>query len=116
MTVKRYKPAQRLAEAVVANGLIFTAGQIPENPDQDAKAQVANVLAQIDTILADLGSDKTQIIDATIFLANLDDYAALNAAWDEWITPGNVPARATVEAKLADPSWKVEIKIVAAVK
>lgn len=114
MTLQRYKPDARLAEAVVVNGLIFTAGQVPTNTDADAQAQVADVLAQIDAILADLGSDKTRIVDATIFLASLDDYAALNAAWDAWITPGQVPARATVQAKLADPAWKVEIKVVTA--
>lgn len=114
MTFHRYKPDARLAEAVVINELIFTAGQVPTNTGADAQAQVANVLEQIDVILADLGSDKTRIVDATIFLSSLDDYAALNAAWDAWIAPGQVPARATVEAKLADPSWKVEIKIVAA--
>ena len=115
MTLHRHLPGARLAEAVVCNGIAWLAGQVPENLDADAQAQTANVLAQIDTVLRDLGSDKSQVIDATIFLADLADYDAMNAAWDAWVIPGQTPARATVQAKLANPAWKVEIKIVAAV-
>lgn len=114
MTVYRHKPGPRLAEASVVNGLIFLAGQVPENPEADAKAQTENVLAQIDALLSELGSDKSRVVDATIFLASLDDYDAMNAAWDAWVVPGQVPARATVEARLANPAWRVEIKLVAA--
>ena len=115
MSVHRHLPGARLAEAVVCNGIAWLAGQVPENTDADAQAQTANVRAQIDAVLRDLGSDKSQVIDATIFLANLADYEAMNAAWDAWVIPGHTPARATVEARLANPAWKVEIKIVAAV-
>jgi enamine deaminase RidA (YjgF/YER057c/UK114 family) len=114
MSLYRHLPGARLSEAVVANGLIFLAGQVPVDSTADARAQTADVLAQIDATLAELGSDKTRIVDATIFLADLADYAAMNAAWDAWVVPGQTPARATVEARLADPAWKVEIKIVAA--
>jgi enamine deaminase RidA (YjgF/YER057c/UK114 family) len=114
MSIYRHKQGARLAEAAVCNGMIFLAGQVPENTDADAQAQTANVLAQIDTLLAELGSDKSKILDVTIFLASLADYDAMNAAWDAWVPAGNVPARATVEAKLANPAWKVEIKLVAA--
>ena len=99
---------------VVQAGPEFVIEEV-ENLDADAQAQTANVLAQIDTVLRDLGSDKSQVIDATIFLADLADYDAMNAAWDAWVIPGQTPARATVQAKLANPAWKVEIKIVAAV-
>ena len=114
MSIYRHKQGARLAEAAVCNGMIFLAGQVPENTDADAQAQTANVLTQIDTLLAELGSDKSKILDVTIFLASLADYDAMNAAWDAWVPAGNVPARATVEAKLANPAWKVEIKLVAA--
>ncbi|WP_293764381.1 RidA family protein [uncultured Aquitalea sp.] len=114
MSLYRHKQGARLAEAVVSNGLIFLAGQVPENVDADAKAQTENVLGQIDALLAELGSDKNRIVDVTIFLADLADYDAMNAAWDAWIPQGNVPARATVQAKLANPAWKIEIKLVAA--
>ncbi|MXR38299.1 RidA family protein [Craterilacuibacter sinensis] len=113
MSLYRHKAGARLAEAVVSNGLIFMAGQVPENVDADAEAQTANVLAQIDTLLAELDSSKAKLVDATIYLADLADYDAMNAAWDAWVIPGQTPARATVQAKLANPAWKVEIKIVA---
>ncbi|HJV07998.1 MAG TPA: RidA family protein [Chromobacteriaceae bacterium] len=113
MSIYRHKQGARLAEAVVSNGLIFLAGQVPENTMDDARAQTANVLAQIDTLLAELDSDKSKIVDVTIFLADMDDYDAMNQAWDAWVPAGNVPARATVKAELANPEWKVEIKLVA---
>ncbi|TIC85201.1 RidA family protein [Crenobacter intestini] len=113
MSLYRYKAGSRLAEAVVSNGLIFMAGQVPENTDADARAQTEDVLAQIDALLAELGSGKDKLVDATIYLADLADYDAMNAAWDAWVVPGQTPARATVEARLANPAWKVEIKVVA---
>ncbi|WP_028534158.1 RidA family protein [Paludibacterium yongneupense] len=114
MSLYRHLPGARLSEAVVVNGLIFLAGQVPENTEADARAQTADVLAQIDRTLAALGSDKTRIVDATLFLADLADYDAMNEAWDAWVAPGQAPARATVQARLADPAWKIEIKIIAA--
>ncbi|BEV71603.1 MULTISPECIES: RidA family protein [unclassified Paludibacterium] len=113
MTIYRHQPGPRLSEAVVVNGLIFLAGQVPGNTDADATAQTADVLAQIDALLAELGSDKSKIVDTTIFLADLADYDAMNVAWDAWVPAGHTPARATVQAKLAKPEWKVEIKLVA---
>ncbi|MDF0604268.1 RidA family protein [Neisseriaceae bacterium TC5R-5] len=113
MSIYRHKQGARMAEAVVANGLIFLAGQVANNPAADAKAQTEDVLAQIDSLLAELDSDKTKIVDVTVFLANLADFDAMNAAWDAWVPAGHVPARATVEAKLAKPEWKVEIKLIA---
>ncbi len=113
MSLYRHKAGSRLAEAVVSNGLIFMAGQVPENTDADARAQTEDVLAQIDALLAELGSGKDKLVDATIYLADLADYDAMNAAWDAWVVPGQTPARATVEARLASPAWKVEIKVVA---
>lgn len=113
MTLYRHQPGQRYSEAVVVNGLIFHT-QVPANPDADAEAQTADVLAQVDALLASLGSDKHKLIDATIFLADLADYDAMNAAWDAWIPAGHAPTRATVQARLVDPRWKVEIKLIAA--
>lgn len=113
MTIYRHLPGDRLSEAVVAQGLIFLAGQVAQNASAGATEQTADVLAQIDKLLADLGSDKSKIVDATIFLADLADYDAMNLAWDAWIPAGQAPSRATVEAKLAKPEWKVEIKLIA---
>lgn len=114
MSIQRQITDQRLSEAVIVNGLIFLAGQVPTNEEADALAQTENILAQVDALLATLGSDKSKIVDATIYLTDLADYAALNQAWDAWVPAGHAPARACVEARLANPNWKVEIKLVAA--
>jgi enamine deaminase RidA (YjgF/YER057c/UK114 family) len=114
VTIYRHLPGARMSEAVVAQGLIFLAGQVAEKPEGDATTQTANILGQIDKLLADLGSDKTKIIDATIFLADIADFDAMNQAWDAWVPAGQAPARATVQATLAKPGWKVEIKLIAA--
>ena len=114
MSITRILPSQRYSEAVIVNGLIFCAGMVPECASADARTQTEDVLAQIDALLSQCGSDKTKLVDATIYLADMADYAAMNQAWDNWVAPGQAPARATVEAKLADPHWKVEIKIVSA--
>ena len=111
MSIQRHITNQRLSEAVKANGFIFLAGQVPTNPEGDAEAQTANVLAQIDAILAACGSDKAHICEAVIYLPDLADYAGMNAAWDAWVQPGATPARACVQAALANPKWKVEIKL-----
>lgn len=111
MSIQRHIVSKRLSEVVVANGFVFFAGQVPTNEDADAQAQTENVLAQIDDLLAQVGSDKTKLLEATIFLPDLADYAAMNAAWDAWVPEGHAPARACVEAKLANPNWKVEIKL-----
>lgn len=114
MTIQRILPANRYSEAVIVNGLIFCAGMVPSTTSSNATLQTEDVLAQIDALLAQCGSDKSKLVDATIYLADMADYAAMNLAWDNWVAPGQAPARATVEAKLADPGWKIEIKIIAA--
>ncbi|STZ76062.1 RidA family protein [Bergeriella denitrificans] len=111
MSIQYLGQNERLSEATVANGFVFLSGMVPENPEADAKAQTENVLAQIDHWLAQCGSDKRHILEATIFLTDMADYAAMNEAWDAWAAPGRTPARACVEAKLAKPEWKVEIKV-----
>ncbi|MGL4386225.1 MAG: RidA family protein [Snodgrassella alvi] len=116
MSIKFYQSGDRLAEATIANRLIFLAGQVPTNEEADITAQTANVLAQIDSILAACGSDKQHICEAVIYLNDLQDYAGMNQAWDKWVVPGHTPARACVQAALANPQWKVEIKITAVQK
>lgn len=106
----------RLSEAVVANGMVFLAGMVPEDTSGDITAQTADVLRQIDHWLMQAGSDKSHILEATIYLPDLADYDGMNAAWDAWVDVHNTPARACVEAKLARPEWKVEIKVSAVQK
>ncbi|OKP02221.1 RidA family protein [Xenorhabdus eapokensis] len=113
MTIKRIDPDTRWSEAVVHNGTIYYTS-VPEQLDGDITAQTADTLAAIDTLLHRLGSDKSKILDATIFLADKADFAGMNAAWDAWVVAGSAPVRCTVQAALMDPNYKVEIKIIAA--
>lgn len=116
MKIQHHLPTARLSDATIANGLVFLAGQVPTNEDADVTAQTENVLAQIDAILAACGSDKAHICEAVIYLPDLADYAGMNRAWDAWVQPGATPARACVQAALANPKWKVEIKLTAVQK
>ena len=113
MSIQRHITNQRLSEAVVANGFIFLAGQVPTIDTPDAEAQTVDVLKQIDALLAELGSDKSKILEATIYLTDLANYDALNRAWDAWVPAGHAPARACVQADIANPNWLVEIKLTA---
>ena len=113
MTIKRILPGNRSSEAVIAGGFIFCAGMVPENTADDIVAQTTDVLAQLDALLAQCGTDKTAVVDAVIYLADMADYTGMNIAWDRWITQGHAPARATVEARLANPAWRIEIKVTA---
>ncbi|WP_413714744.1 RidA family protein [Serratia ureilytica] len=113
MNIERIDPDQRWSEAVVHNETVYYTS-VPENLDDDATAQTANALAAIDVLLERIGSDKSRILDATIFLANTADFAAMNAAWDAWVVAGSAPVRCTVQAQLMNPKYKVEIKIIAA--
>ncbi|CDH04450.1 conserved hypothetical protein [Xenorhabdus bovienii str. oregonense] len=113
MTIERIDPDTRWSEAVIHNDTIYYTS-VPENLDGDITEQTANTLAAIDIMLQRLGSDKSKIIDATIFLANKADFAGMNAAWDAWVVAGSSPVRCTVQAELMNPKYKVEIKIIAA--
>ena len=112
--IQRYHIGKRLSEMVVHNGTIYLAGQVAEDAKQDITGQAKQVLAQIDKLLAEVGSDKTKILSATIFLPSMADFPALNTVWERWVPAGNCPARATVEAKLAASEYKVEIQVIAA--
>ncbi|WP_313111641.1 RidA family protein [Pseudescherichia sp.] len=114
MTIKRIDAEARWSDAVIHNQTLYYTG-VPENLEADAEAQTANTLAQIDAVLAKQGSDKTRILDATIFLADASDFAAMNRAWDAWVVAGHAPVRCTVQATLMNPQYRVEIKIIAAI-
>ena len=114
MSIKRLHVGPRMSEAVVHNGTVYLAGQVAEDASQDTAGQTRQILAAIDRLLAECGSDKTKILSAQIFLADIGDFAAMNSVWDAWVPAGHTPARATVESKLATPKYRVEIKVVAA--
>jgi enamine deaminase RidA (YjgF/YER057c/UK114 family) len=87
---------------------------VPDDTTKDITGQTEQVLAKIDRLLAQVGSDKTKILSAQIFIADMGEFAGMNAAWDKWVAQGHTPARATIEAKLANPAYKVEIMCIAA--
>ena len=113
MSIRRIEPGARMSQAVVHGGIVYLAGQVGA-PGESAAAQTRAVLAQVDRLLAAAGSDKSRLLSATIWLADIADFADMNAVWEAWIDPGNPPARATCEAKLAAPEYKVEIIVTAA--
>ncbi len=113
--LRRFDTGPRMSEMTVHNGVAYLAGQVAADATKDAQGQTADVLAQIDALLARAGTDKSRIVMAQIFLADVADFPAMNAAWDAWVATGHTPPRATVEARLAKPEWKVEIVVKAAV-
>ena len=115
MSITRIDPGKRMSEAVIHGQTIYLAGQIGA-PGEDVVAQTRAVLAEIDALLERCGSDKHHILMATIWLADMADFAGMNSVWDAWVSETAPPARATGETKLAAPEYRVEILIVAAKK
>jgi enamine deaminase RidA (YjgF/YER057c/UK114 family) len=113
--IVRLHTNQRMSRVVKTGGLIFIGGQTSADPIADVKVQTAKVLEKIDGFLRDAGIDKTRLVSAQVWLANIErDFAGMNEVWDAWVPQGHAPARATVEAKLAAPHLLVEIAVVAA--
>lgn len=113
--LQRFDTGKRLSEMTVCNGVAYLAGQVAADASQPVEGQTRQVLAAIDALLARAGTDKSRILMAQIFVADVArDFAGMNAVWDEWVAPGNAPPRATVQAALAKPEWKVEIVVTAA--
>ncbi len=113
--IKRINVERRYSDVAVYNGVAYLAGQVPHDASTDIVDQTRQVLQIIDQLLAESGTDKSKILMVQIFLSDLADYDGMNSAWDEWVAVNNAPPRATVQAKLANPAWKVEIVVTAAV-
>lgn len=113
--IERFDVGPRMSEMAVHAGVVYLAGQIADDGTQDISGQTRQVLEAIDALLARAGSDKSKILRAQIYLADLADFAAMNAVWEAWVVPGHTPPRATVQAALARPEWKIEIVVTAAV-
>ncbi|MDR1075287.1 MAG: RidA family protein [Xanthomonadaceae bacterium] len=113
--LQRIDIGPRMAEATIYGGVVYLSGQVADDPSADTKGQVEQVLASIDDLLGRAGSDKSKVLRAQVFLRDLADFAVMNEVWEKWVIPGQTPARATVQADLANPDWKVEIVITAAV-
>jgi enamine deaminase RidA (YjgF/YER057c/UK114 family) len=113
MTIRRIEPGPRMSQAVVHGGIAYLAGQVGA-PGASVAEQTRAGLAQVDRLLAEAGSDKSRILSATIWLADIGTFAEMNSVWEAWIDPANPPARATGESKLAASEYKVEIIVTAA--
>jgi len=113
--IRRLQPAARYSEGSIHGGTLYLAGQVAVGGGTTIEAQTAEVLASIDALLAQAGSSRSRILMAQIYLADMADYAGLNSVWDRWVDTSSTPARATVQARLAKPEWKVEIVVTAAV-
>ncbi len=113
--IRRIRPAARMSKGSVHQGVVYLAGQVAEDAKKDIAGQTASVLAVIDSLLAEAGSDKSHILMAQIFIADMADFEAMNVVWDAWVSPGHAPSRATVESQLARAGWKIEIVVTAAV-
>jgi len=114
--IERLQPGPRMSQAVIHGNTVYLAGQVAEDPSQDVPGQTRQILAAIDRLLTEAGTDKTKILSATIYLASIDTFAQMNSVWDTWVPQGHTPARATVEARLAAPQYTVEIQVIAARK
>lgn len=113
--IQRFDTGPRMSEMTVHNGVAYLAGQIADDTGADIAGQTRQVLAAIDALLARAATDKSKVLRAEIFMTDLAEFAEMNKVWEEWVSPGHTPARATVQAKLADPAWKIEIVVTAAV-
>lgn len=115
MSIRRLHPGARLSQAVIHNGVVYLAGQIAPDPRAGVEDQTRQVLAAIDRLLSESGTDKTRILSVTIYLADMQDFPTMNRVWEAWVPADAKPARATVEARLATPEYRVEMQVIAAV-
>lgn len=114
MSIQRFDTGPRMSQAVVHGNTVYLAGVVPDDASQDMAGQTASVLAKIDALLAKAGTDKSKLLSAVIYITDMKNFPDMNKVWDAWVSPGNTPARATVQAQLAQPTFKVEIMVVAA--
>lgn len=115
MSIQRFDVGTRMSEMAVHQGVVYLAGQVADDDRADVAGQTRQVLAAVDALLARAGSDKSRILRAQIYLADMADFAAMNEVWEAWVAPGNAPPRATVQAALARPGWRIEVVVTAAV-
>jgi enamine deaminase RidA (YjgF/YER057c/UK114 family) len=114
MNIQRFHVGKRLSEMAVHGDTIYLAGQVAEDASLDITGQTKQVLAAIDKLLTEAGSDKTKILSTTIYITDMANFPAMNAVWDAWVVQGHTPPRATVQAQLANAAYKVEVQVIAA--
>ena len=115
MTTKRLHTGPRMSQGVIHGNTVYLAGQVADDPVPSVAEQTRQVLARIDRLLAEAGTDKSRLLSANIWLADISRFDEMNAVWDSWVEPGHAPARATVQSTLARPANLVEIMVIAAV-
>lgn len=115
MNIQRLHPGPRMSEAAIHNSTVYLAGQVADQaPDADITGQAREVFGHVERLLKEAGSDKDRILQCQVYLRDIADIGAMNAVWDAWIPAGSTPPRATVQAALADPRWRIEVVVVAA--
>jgi len=115
MTIQRFETGPRMSQVVIHGSTIYLAGVVANKAAGGSVAdQTKDILSIIDGHLAKAGSDKSKLLSATIYITDMKTFQEMNSVWDGWVSPGNTPARATVEAKLAAPQYNVEIMVIAA--
>ena len=112
--ITRLHVGPRLSETAVHNGTVYLAGQVPDDTTQDIRGQTGQVLGMVERLLVEAGSGKSRILMTQIFLNDIDDITVMNEIWDAWIPAGHTPPRATVQAKMANAAYKIEIVVTAA--
>ena len=114
MALKRIQVGDRMSQVVIHGDTVYTAGQVAlKAPGESVADQTRDILSRIDTLLSEAGTDKSQLISATIWLSDMTTFNEMNEVWDAWVTPGETPTRACVESKLAAPQFTVEIAVIA---
>src|SRR5437868_8813246 len=115
MSIQRFETGPRMSQVVVHGNTVYLAGVVANNAaGESVTKQTQDILATIDSHLAKAGTDKSKLLSATIYITDMKTFGEMNAVWDAWVSPGNTPARATVEAKLAAAQYTVEIMVTAA--
>lgn len=112
-TIQRFDSNDYLSEMTIFNHVVYLAGQVPNTADADITTQAKEVFANIDNLLAQANSDKSKLLSAQIILKDLADFETVNTLWGEWLKDSPKPARATIEANLVNPLWRLEIIVTA---
>lgn len=113
--IKRIDQNQRRSRALVHNGIVYTAGQVPDDMTLDIAGQAKQVLAKIEALITQAGSDKSRLMTAQVWLRTMEDFVAFNAVWDAWVVPGSTPTRCCGKVEMNNPNCRVEILVTAAV-
>ena len=115
MSITRLDVGTRMSSIVIHQATVYLCGQVAKDKYQDITKQTVTMLEEVDTLLAEAGSSRERVLSATIYLKDMGDYDAMNAVWDAWVPKGHAPARACVQAAIAEPEYLVEVSVIAAV-